>query len=54
MRHIRVYVSDGLVPAQTEAEETNEDCNEVQQPSKRRLLAEEIIQFIVCLHMYVS
>ncbi|XP_023709390.2 uncharacterized protein LOC111865524 [Cryptotermes secundus] len=49
VRHIRVCVL-----AQTEAEGTNEDCNEVRQPSKRRLLAEEIIHFIVCLHMCVS
>jgi hypothetical protein len=40
--------------AQLEAGETNEDCNEVHQPSKRRLLAEEIIQFIVCLYMCAS
>jgi hypothetical protein len=40
--------------AELEEEETNEDCNKVHQPSKGRLLAEEIIQFIACLYMCVS
>ena len=47
-------VWDGLAMAQLQVEERNEDCNEEQQHSKRRLLAEEIIEFIVCLYICVS